>query len=64
MTGAGRNSRPCRAVGSVAPNLKDQNMEIGSKAPDFEVADHTGKTFRLSELDGKPVLVYVMRAFT
>lgn len=39
-------------------------MEIGEKAPDLAVVDHTGTTLRLSALAGKPVLVYVMRAFT
>ncbi len=39
-------------------------MDIGETAPDLEVTDHTGRTLRLSELAGKPVLLYVMRAFT
>ncbi len=39
-------------------------MEIGETAPDIELADHTGRAMRLSDLAGRPVLVYVMRAFT
>jgi len=39
-------------------------VEIGDKAPDVELRDHTGRTLRLSDLAGRPVLFYVMRAFT
>jgi peroxiredoxin Q/BCP len=31
---------------------------VGSKAPDFQLADHTGKTVSLSQLAGKNVVLY------
>ncbi len=33
-------------------------LEAGMKAPDFELPDATGKTWRLSDLRGKKVIVY------
>ncbi len=33
-------------------------LEAGSKAPDFAVQDHTGKTVRLSDYKGKSVLLW------
>ncbi len=32
-------------------------MEVGAKAPDFELPDITGETVRLSDFDGAPALV-------
>jgi thioredoxin-dependent peroxiredoxin len=33
-------------------------LEVGSKAPDFSVPDHLGRTVRLADWQGKRVLVY------
>jgi peroxiredoxin Q/BCP len=32
-------------------------LRVGSAAPDFEAADQTGKTFRVSSLKGSPVVL-------
>jgi peroxiredoxin Q/BCP len=36
----------------------------GDPAPDFDLPAHTGGTVRLSDLRGRPVVLYVMREFT
>ena len=33
-------------------------LEVGTKAPDFEVQDHTGRTVRLSDYKGKDVVLW------
>ena len=33
-------------------------LEPGTKAPDFEVQDHTGRTVRLSDYKGKDVVLW------
>ena len=33
-------------------------LEVGSKAPDFELPDQNGKTHRLSDYTGKKVILY------
>jgi peroxiredoxin Q/BCP len=33
-------------------------LEPGDRAPDFEIPDQDGRALRLSELQGKPVVVY------
>jgi peroxiredoxin Q/BCP len=33
-------------------------VEAGDKAPDFSLADQTGKTVRLKDFKGKPVVLY------
>ena len=33
-------------------------VQVGDQAPDFALPDRTGKTVRLSELRGKPVVLY------
>jgi len=33
-------------------------LEIGAEAPDFSVSAHTGETVRLSDLRGKPVVLW------
>jgi peroxiredoxin Q/BCP len=34
------------------------NPQVGSKAPDFQLADHSGRTVSLSQLAGKNVVLY------
>ena len=33
-------------------------LNVGDRAPDFEVQDHTGKTVTLSEFSGKHILMW------
>lgn len=33
-------------------------LSVGSKAPDFEVQDHLGRTVKLSALRGKKVVLW------
>ncbi|MBR4478309.1 MAG: redoxin domain-containing protein, partial [Spirochaetales bacterium] len=33
-------------------------LETGTKAPDFELQDQNGKTHRLSDYQGKKVILY------
>ncbi len=33
-------------------------LKVGTKAPDFEAVDQDGKTVRLSDFKGKPVVLY------
>ncbi len=42
------------------------NVKVGEQAPDFELRDQNGKTFRLSEQRGKKqvVLAFYVLAFT
>lgn len=39
-------------------------LEVGDKAPDFELVDHQLQKFRLSEQAGKVILVFYPGAFT
>lgn len=41
----------------LAPNGKAQGIPIGSMAPDFELVDTQGKTVKLSDFKGKPVML-------
>ena len=34
-------------------------LEVGIKAPDFELPDQNGKTHRLSDYTGKKVILYL-----
>ena len=36
----------------------DQKISIGDPVPDFEARNQDGKTVRLSDFRGKPVLIY------
>ncbi len=38
-------------------------VELNAPAPDFELADYTGKPVRLSELRGRTVLLVFNRGF-
>jgi peroxiredoxin Q/BCP len=33
-------------------------LNVGDEAPEFEVLDHTGKTVRRSDFDGKTVVLW------
>ena len=33
-------------------------LNVGDQAPDFEVQDHNGRTVRLSDYNGKSVLLW------
>ena len=33
-------------------------LEVGAEAPEFSVAAHTGENVRLSDLRGKPVVLW------
>lgn len=33
-------------------------LDVGARAPDFEVSDHLGRTIRLRDLRGKKVLLW------
>ena len=39
------------------------NIAVNTFAPDFELADYTGKKVRLSDLRGKDVLLVFNRGF-
>lgn len=38
-------------------SMAETSLEIGKKAPDFELSDSAGKTYRLSELAGERFVV-------
>src|SRR5439155_23524832 len=64
LLSARRGSRRQR-VGSLAPddisNPKDSNMDLiepGKKAPHFSLKDQNGKTHRLDDYAGKPVVLF------
>ena len=44
----------CQAIG---PKPMAAPLAVGSMAPDFEIADKSGKKWSLSQLRGKPVLL-------
>jgi hypothetical protein len=50
----------CRATAAAAA------LQVGDRAPDFALADQTGKPIRLSEFRGKSnvVLAFYVMAFT
>lgn len=39
-------------------------VQLDTKAPDFELRDHSGKLIRLSNLKGRNVLLVFNRTFT
>ena len=46
--------------GGSAPTA--EGPEVGERAPDFELKDSKGKSYRLSELKGKNVVVEFIRS--
>ena len=46
--------------GGPAPTA--EGPEVGDRAPDFELKDYKGKSYRLSELKGKNVVVEFIRS--
>ena len=53
------------ALGAVAFGQPDGLLKVGDKAPDFALPGSDGKTWRLSELAGKTVvLAWFPKAFT
>jgi peroxiredoxin Q/BCP len=52
-------------AGAAAPALADE-LKVGDKAPDFTLAASDGKTYRLSDFQGKKavVLAWFPKAFT
>ena len=43
----------------IADNKEDEDMlEVGTKAPDFELPDQNGKMHKLSDYVGKKVILY------
>tara|TARA_B100000959_G_scaffold264939_1_gene305933 strand:+ start:342 stop:554 length:213 start_codon:yes stop_codon:yes gene_type:complete len=50
---SGTSERPEKLTQEACPMLK-----TGDKAPDFEVLDHEGNTVRLSNYEGKTVVLW------
>ncbi len=42
---------------ALAPGAKGAELEVGQKAPEFEMADHSGKFQKLSDYRGKRVVL-------
>lgn len=49
-----------------AGKVRNARLEVGDKAPDFRLRDHTGRTIKLSDYLGKRnvVLAFLPGAFT
>jgi len=49
-----------------AGEVRNANLKVGDKAPDFKLRDHTGRFMRLSDYQGKKnaVLSFLPGAFT
>ena len=45
-------------LGRYNPRGGGRLLEPGTKAPDFEIRDHTGRTVRLSDYKGKDVVLW------
>jgi peroxiredoxin len=54
------------AVGRTSKANKTSTLEVGAKAPDFELESHRGEKWRLSDQKGKNhvMLVFYPFAFT
>lgn len=58
-SGAGRTGLPAASFFKPAAKVKALRLlPEGSVAPDFELPDHTGKKWRLSDFRGKKVVLY------
>jgi peroxiredoxin len=51
---------------SGTPEIKNAKLEVGDRAPDFRLPDHTGGYIRLSDFQGKQnvVIAFYPAAFT
>lgn len=49
-----------------AGEVRNANLEVGDKAPDFRLRDHSGRTIELSDYRGEKtvVLAFLPGAFT
>jgi cytochrome oxidase Cu insertion factor (SCO1/SenC/PrrC family) len=49
-----------------AGKVRNASLQVGDKAPDFRLRDHTGRTIKLSDYLGKKnvVLAFLPGAFT
>ena len=45
------------AILSAPATVTAAELEVGMKAPEFELPDHTGKTHKLSDYKGKRVVL-------
>jgi len=54
------------ACGGDTPRIKNAKLEVGDKAPDFRLPDHTGGYIRLSDYQGQKnvVLAFYPLAWT
>jgi peroxiredoxin len=54
------------ACASGTPKIKNAKLEVGDKAPDFRLPDHTGGYIRLSDYQGQKnvVLAFYPLAWT
>ena len=52
--------------GARAGQVRNTKLEVGDKAPDFRLRDHTGRTIELSDYVGEKnvVLAFLPGAFT
>lgn len=53
-------------AGGGAPQIKNAQLQVGDKAPDFRLPDHTGGYVRLSDYQGKSnvIIAFYPAAFT
>lgn len=46
----------------LASSQEPAGPTVGSEAPDFELADSTGKTYKLSDFRGQKVVLEIVRS--
>jgi peroxiredoxin len=46
----------------LAASQDSTGPTVGSEAPDFELADSTGKTYKLSDFRGQKVVLEIIRS--
>jgi peroxiredoxin len=46
----------------LAANQESPGPAVGSEAPDFELADSAGKTYKLSDFRGQKVVLEIIRS--